>query len=119
MTDKKDIEGVPELLQMRNNLYLGNYSYCIAEDVKVNTNEAKLEKEILLQRAHIGLGQYDLVLSEINDSKETPLALRVNSHFPLWIQFGFLLNSYTIYIYIYPSFFYIYYYYYLGNKVIG
>jgi coatomer protein complex subunit epsilon len=76
MTDKKDTEGVPELLQMRNNLYLGNYSYCIAEDVKVNTNEAKLEKEILLQRAHIGLGQYDLVLSEINDSKDTPLALR-------------------------------------------
>ena len=77
MSNKKESEGATELLQIRNNLYLGNYAYCIAEDVKVHSDEAKLEKEILFQRAHIGLGQYDIVLSEIIDSKETPVPLRV------------------------------------------
>ena len=72
-------EGSPELFSVRNNLYFGNYSNClsIGSELELKTPELKLERDILLYRANIGLGQYELVLNEIKDSKETPYGLRV------------------------------------------
>eukprot|EP01080_Neovahlkampfia_damariscottae_P010564 gene10564-3083_t len=75
---KKSVEGSPELFSVRNNLYFGNYSNClsIGSELELKTPELKVERDILLYRANIGLGQYELVLNEIDDSKDTPYGLR-------------------------------------------
>jgi coatomer subunit epsilon len=82
MTSNKkqnNIDGSSELFSVRNNLYFGNYSTCISigSELEFKSTDLKLERDILLYRANIGLGQYELVLNEIQDSKETPYGLRV------------------------------------------
>jgi coatomer protein complex subunit epsilon len=72
------------LLPIKNLLYLGNFGGAIskASQVSIDASDedaktARVEKDVLLYRAHIGLQQYDLVLDEIKDSDQTPLPLRV------------------------------------------
>jgi coatomer subunit epsilon len=82
MTSNKkqsNVDGSSELFSVRNNLYFGNYSACISigSELDLKSSELKLERDILLYRANIGLGQYELVLNEIQDSKDTPYGLRV------------------------------------------
>jgi coatomer protein complex subunit epsilon len=73
----KQSEGASELFLVRNNLYLGNYSQCIsmASEIKL-AEQHHNERDILLYRANIGLGQYEYVLSEIKDDKKTSVGLR-------------------------------------------
>lgn len=79
----QQINGSPELFTVRNALILGNFGSCIsnAAEAKITNDEVKIERDILLYRAHIGLGQYELVLSEIKNEKETPIGLRVRFFF--------------------------------------
>lgn len=72
-------DGSPELFPVRNALYLGDYGSAISKANMVNVgNDAdkQTEQDALVYRAHIGLGQYDLVLGDVKDRKDTPVALR-------------------------------------------
>lgn len=74
------VNGSLALFAVRNALYLGNYALCLssAADVKITDDEIKLERDILLYRANIGLHQYQIVLNGIKDDNSTPFGLRVN-----------------------------------------
>ncbi|KAF0972432.1 hypothetical protein FDP41_009335 [Naegleria fowleri] len=73
-------DGFPELLAVRNALYLGNYSVCMSKIAQTKINESnaemKMERDVLSFRAHIGLGQYDLVLQQIKESDNLAIPLR-------------------------------------------
>jgi coatomer protein complex subunit epsilon len=72
-------DGSPELFPVRNSLYLGDYGSAISKANGINVSndpDKRIEQDSLVYRAHIGLGQYDLVLNDIKDGKETPVSLR-------------------------------------------
>jgi coatomer protein complex subunit epsilon len=72
-------DGSPELFPVRNALYLGDYGSAISKSNMVNFGkdpEKRIEQDALVYRAHIGLGQYDLVLGDIKDRNDTPISLR-------------------------------------------
>ncbi|KAL9654580.1 hypothetical protein ABK040_006644 [Willaertia magna] len=67
-------DGSLELMPARNALYLGNYNLCLSKiaqtSINENNQELKLERNLLLYRAHIGLTQYDIVLNEVDENEE-------------------------------------------------
>jgi coatomer protein complex subunit epsilon len=72
------IDGPPELFAVRNALYLGNYTMSLGKAQQTNvSNDLKTQKDVLMYRAHIGLGDFDIVINEIKDNKETHVSLRV------------------------------------------
>ena len=42
----------------------------------MKTDALKLDRDVLVARSNVGLGNFDLVLSEVKDSAATPVALR-------------------------------------------
>jgi len=80
MSQMQVSDGAPELMSVRNALYLGNYNVCLSKIAQTSINEnntdVKLERDVLSYRAHIGLGQYDLVLQQIKESESVAVALR-------------------------------------------
>lgn len=69
--------GNAALLPIKNALYLGNYGVAISKAPQISvSSEDAVEKDVLVYRAHIGLQQYDIVLDEVKDSDQTPIALR-------------------------------------------
>lgn len=82
-------DGFPELLDIRNALYLGNYGLAVSRAATLQLQQEsnadamaqkEMERDILMYRAQIGLGQHDLVVSEIakrvGNDDESPVALR-------------------------------------------
>lgn len=74
----KKVDESKELFSVRNALYLGNYGLALsaAAELKLKDTQLQVERDVLLYRAHIGLKQYDLVLSEIKD-KDAPFPIKV------------------------------------------
>jgi len=58
------------LFAVKNNFYLGAYNNAIneASDLEGLSEAEQLEKDAFVYRSYIGLGSYDLVISEITDS---------------------------------------------------
>lgn len=72
------IDGPPELFAVRNALYLGNYTVSLSKAQQTNVgDDLKTQKDVLMYRAHIGLGNFDVAINEIKDNKETCASLRV------------------------------------------
>ncbi len=68
-----------ELISIKNSFYLGNYGGCLTQiDELGKLNDEKLirEKDIILFRCHIGLGEYDFIISSIKEN--SPPELLVN-----------------------------------------
>lgn len=64
------------LFAVRNNFYLGAYQAAIneASDLTEGLSETEeQERDALVYRSYIGMGQYDIVLAEINDDAATGL----------------------------------------------
>ncbi|KHN44678.1 Coatomer subunit epsilon-1 [Glycine soja] len=62
------------LFNLRNNLYLGAYQAAInSGDVTNLSQEDSLERDTLVHRCYIALGQLQFVISEIHDDAPTPL----------------------------------------------
>jgi coatomer protein complex subunit epsilon len=63
------------LFTLRNNFYLGSYQAAInaGSDIQTNNSEQALEKDLLIYRCYIGLGEYQVVLDEISPSDPAPL----------------------------------------------
>jgi biopolymer transport protein ExbD len=73
-------DGPSELFSIRNALYLGNYSAVVQKaSQQISSADIKPQRDALLYRAHIALGDYDLVLSQVQDNDSTSVALRVCS----------------------------------------
>ncbi|EFC49212.1 predicted protein [Naegleria gruberi] len=76
----KTLDGFPELLSVRNALFLGNHTVCLSKIAQTSINEnnvdMKLERDVLSYRAHIGLGQHDLVLQQIKESDSLAIPLK-------------------------------------------
>lgn len=75
--------GHPSLLPLRNALFLGSYGTVVSRALQVNIDpsdedykSANIEKDTLIYRAQIGQAQYDVVLSDIEESDQTHIALR-------------------------------------------
>lgn len=79
MTSAGVTDGSQELFPVRNSLYLGDYGRALSKANTTNIGndpDKRIELDTLVYRSHIGLGQYDLVLGDIKDKKDTPVALR-------------------------------------------
>ncbi|KAL2341612.1 hypothetical protein Fmac_009552 [Flemingia macrophylla] len=62
------------LFNLRNNFYLGAYQAAInSSEVSNLSQDDAVERESLVHRCYIALGQLQFVISEINDSAPTPL----------------------------------------------
>jgi len=62
------------LFNLRNNFYLGAYQAAInSSDVSNLSEEDALERDTLVHRCYIALGQLQFVISEIHDDAPTPL----------------------------------------------
>ncbi|XP_020221996.1 coatomer subunit epsilon-1 [Cajanus cajan] len=62
------------LFNLRNNFYLGAYQAAInSSDVSNLSQDDVVERDSLVHRCYIALGQLQFVISEINDSAPTPL----------------------------------------------
>jgi coatomer protein complex subunit epsilon len=65
-----------ELFTLKNAFYLGSYREAIdeASTLKLKSDALRLEKDVLVQRSYLGLGQSSKVLSDINEAT-APVAL--------------------------------------------
>ncbi|TKY72441.1 Coatomer subunit epsilon-1 [Spatholobus suberectus] len=62
------------LFNLRNNFYLGAYQAAInSSDVSNLSQDDAVERDSLVHRCYVALGQLQFVISEINDSAPTPL----------------------------------------------
>ncbi|KAL5100467.1 hypothetical protein RYX36_004794 [Vicia faba] len=62
------------LFNLRNNFYLGAYQAAInSSEVNGLSQDDIVERDSLIYRSYIALGQLQFVISEINDSSPTPL----------------------------------------------
>ncbi|CAJ2657833.1 unnamed protein product [Trifolium pratense] len=62
------------LFNLRNNFYLGAYQAAInSSEVNGLSPDDVIERDTLVHRCYIALGQLQFVISEINDSAPTPL----------------------------------------------
>jgi len=62
------------LFNLRNNFYLGAYQAAInSSDVSNLSEDDALERDTLVHRCYIALGQLQFVISEIQDDAPTPL----------------------------------------------
>lgn len=50
------------------------------------SNDLKTQKDVLMYRAHIGLGDFDIVINEIKDNKETHVSLRAVRLLALYLK---------------------------------
>ena len=68
----------PELFSIYNQFYLGNYTQVISEasSLRPKNEEIKLAKDVLTLRAHVGLEQYSIVISEVSDKSHPALQVR-------------------------------------------
>ena len=87
------------LFNLRNNFYLGAYQAAInSSDVSNLSEDDALERDTLVHRCYIALGQLQFVISEIHDDAPTPLqavkllALYFSSPDTKACFFHFLLN---------------------------
>ncbi|KAL0481130.1 coatomer subunit epsilon [Acrasis kona] len=70
-------DGSTELFPVRNPLYLGDYGRALSKGNTITvSNDKRVEQDTLMYRAHIGLGQYDLVISAVEDKPSTPMPLQ-------------------------------------------
>ena len=76
------LDGPAELFPIRNGLYLGNYAVALAkaQQINVSSPDLKVQRDALMHRANIGLGELDTVISQVSDSDDTPATLRVCDH---------------------------------------
>lgn len=62
------------LFNLRNNFYLGAFQAAInSSDVNGLSDDDAVERDSLVHRCYIALGQLQFVISEIHDSSPTPL----------------------------------------------
>jgi len=80
-------DGPPELFSIRNALYLGNYSTVVSKASQAITSaDIKPQRDVLLYRAQIALGEYDQVVSQIQDNDSTSIALRAVRYFASYMK---------------------------------
>ncbi len=85
MSSSSTSDGPSELFPIRNHLYLGNYSSAIEKAQQMSSSGSgatenqtlKNQRDALMYRAYIGLGELDTVIAQIKDSEATPAILRV------------------------------------------
>ena len=65
--------GHEALFQTRNLFYLGNYQGCVDEAATVSDEECALEKQCLIYRAYIGMGNTNIVMSKVSEAAEMDL----------------------------------------------
>jgi coatomer protein complex subunit epsilon len=69
-------DGPDHLFPVRNNFFLGNYQAAVnavMSGVTVDNDSQAIERDVLLYRSYIALGNYGLVLAEIADDAPTAL----------------------------------------------
>jgi hypothetical protein len=74
-------EKFKELIPIKNSFYLGNYGGCLTsiDDLgKINNEEMKKERDLILYRSHIGLGEYEFIISSIKEN--APIEHMVRKH---------------------------------------
>lgn len=81
-------DGPPELFAVRNALYLGNYTTALNKaqqqtGAATSNVDLKVQKDALMYRAHVGLGDYETVLSEISSDEDTHVSLRVSRQYSI------------------------------------
>lgn len=64
-----------DLYNIENSLYLGNYAQVVSEgaSLKLSDPKDKERRDSLILRAYIGMGQFDLVLSEVKQNSSSVL----------------------------------------------
>ncbi|TMW64659.1 hypothetical protein Poli38472_011539 [Pythium oligandrum] len=75
-----------DLFTLKNQLWVGNYQNAISEANMLNhvRDALRHERDVYVYRAHLGLGNYGLVLESIPDAATTPIAL---SAIKLWATY--------------------------------
>eukprot|EP00045_Choanoeca_perplexa_P003141 m.28859 g.28859 ORF g.28859 m.28859 type:complete len:297 (-) comp11888_c0_seq1:70-960(-) len=68
-------DGVDQLFDVRNALYIGNYQHCITEAQQLSpaTDELKEECDVLMYRAMVAQGKYAVVKGDISSSSTSSL----------------------------------------------
>jgi len=69
-------DGPDHLFPVRNNFFLGNYQAAVnavMSGVTVDNDSQAIERDVLLYRSYIAMGNYGLVLAEIADDAPTAL----------------------------------------------
>ncbi|VDD93669.1 unnamed protein product [Enterobius vermicularis] len=66
--------GIDVLFEVKNNFYLGAYQNCIneAQNVRLKTDEEKLERDTYMYRAYIAKNKPSIALSEIDENTTLP-----------------------------------------------
>jgi coatomer protein complex subunit epsilon len=70
------METPDHLFPVRNNFYLGNYQAAVnavMSGVQTDNDAQSIERDVLLYRSYIALGNYGLVLAEIKHDAPTAL----------------------------------------------
>eukprot|EP00602_Paraphysomonas_sp_CaronLab_P006060 CAMPEP_0185018718 /NCGR_PEP_ID=MMETSP1103-20130426/1390_1 /TAXON_ID=36769 /ORGANISM="Paraphysomonas bandaiensis, Strain Caron Lab Isolate" /LENGTH=300 /DNA_ID=CAMNT_0027548655 /DNA_START=60 /DNA_END=962 /DNA_ORIENTATION=- len=77
-----------ELYTMRNLFWLGNYQLAINESNSLHRLAKHLNpiRDEFVYRSYLALGQYDIVIGEIQDTPSTPLALRAIRQLALYLS---------------------------------
>eukprot|EP00188_Purpureofilum_apyrenoidigerum_P004355 Plantae.Rhodophyta-Purpureofilum_apyrenoidigerum.ctg4869.p2 GENE.Plantae.Rhodophyta-Purpureofilum_apyrenoidigerum.ctg4869~~Plantae.Rhodophyta-Purpureofilum_apyrenoidigerum.ctg4869.p2 ORF type:complete len:322 (-),score=88.72 Plantae.Rhodophyta-Purpureofilum_apyrenoidigerum.ctg4869:1232-2116(-) len=75
-----------ELFELRNYFYLGNFSAAVAEgkSIAVDDAGAAIERDVILARVDMAMGNVDAVLERVNDS--SPLALQAVRLYALYLK---------------------------------
>lgn len=67
-----------ELYTLRNNFWLGNFQRAVAEGSSLSrlSDALKIECAEFIFRSYIAMGQYNIVIEEVSDDADTPVALQ-------------------------------------------
>jgi len=84
-------DGPPELFAVRNALYLGNYSTALNKAQQTgavsSSSDLKIQKDALMYRAYIGLGEYETVLNQIDSEDDsTHVSLKAVRFLALYLR---------------------------------
>jgi len=76
-----------ELFELKNHFYLGSYQAGIneARSIKASSDSVALERDCIVYRSLIALGNYDLVLDEVKDAK-APTSLQAVKLLASWMR---------------------------------
>lgn len=79
-----------DLYTLRNNFWLGNYQRAVAEGSSLSrlSDPLKIECKEFIFRSYIAMGQCNIVLDEVSDGPDTPIALQAIKLLARYLSFS-------------------------------
>jgi tetratricopeptide (TPR) repeat protein len=79
-----------DLFTLKNQLWVGNYRNAISEGNMLNNvrDALKIERDVYVYRAQLGLGNYQQVINAIPDNANTPIALSAIKLYAAYLNNG-------------------------------